>query len=56
MKRFVVGVRVGFHFHGNSIGYDYKNYYFDTYTEAKKFRARFPKIDTYLMDLQRLPF
>ena len=56
LKRFAVGVKIGFHFHGNEVGYDYKNYYFDTYSAARRFAMRFPKGDTYLIDRERLPF
>lgn len=56
MKRFVVGVITGFHCMDNEVSYEYTNYFFDTYSEARWFRMRFPKGDTYLMDLARLPF
>ena len=56
MKRFAVGVKTGFTFHGRETSWQYTTYYFDTYTEARKFAARYPKGDTYLMDLARLPF
>ena len=56
MKRFVVGVITGVHCINNEVSYDYTDHFFDTYTEARMFAAKFPKGETYLMDLKRLPF
>lgn len=56
MKRFVVGVISGFTLHDGEVRYDYEDHYFDSFKEARMFARQFPKGQTYLMDLARLPF
>lgn len=56
MKRFVVSVICGFTIQDHEPSYNYEHHFFDTYSEARRFAMKYPKGETVLYDLERLPF